>query len=91
MTPAGAGEAELLYRDCDFGAGVTEVTVEVAGEGVVEVVLDGGDKATVLTPAATAGPYDYTTVRAALTTDGVRDVRLRLRGPLRLAHVGFSG
>jgi beta-glucosidase len=91
VTPADAGEAELLYRDCDFGAGVTEVTVEVAGEGVVEVVLDDGDKATVLTPAPTAGPYDYTTVRAALTTDGVRDVRLRLRGPLRLAHVGFSG
>ncbi|WP_371662884.1 glycoside hydrolase family 3 C-terminal domain-containing protein [Streptomyces sp. NBC_00280] len=91
VTPAGAGEAELLYRDCDFGSGVTEVTVEVAGGGAVEVVVDDGDKATVLTPAPTAGPYDYTTVRAPLTTDGVRDVRLRLRGPLRLAHVGFSG
>jgi beta-glucosidase len=91
VTPAGGREAELLYRDCDFGAGVTEVTVEVAGEGVVEVVLDGGDKATVLTPTPTAGPYDYTTARATLTTDGVRDVRMRLRGPLRLARVGFSG
>ncbi|WP_327698016.1 glycoside hydrolase family 3 C-terminal domain-containing protein [Streptomyces sp. NBC_00459] len=91
VTPVGGGEAELLYRDCDFGPGVTEVTVEVAGGGAVEVVVDDGDKATVLTPAPTAGPYDYTTVRATLTTDGVRDVRLRLRGPLRLAHVGFSG
>ncbi|NEA65443.1 glycoside hydrolase family 3 C-terminal domain-containing protein [Streptomyces sp. SID12488] len=91
VTPTGGEEAELLYRDCDFGAAVTEVTVEVAGEGVVEVLLDGDDKPTALTPTPTTGPYDYTTVRATLTTDGVRDVRLRLRGPLRLAHVGFSG
>ncbi|MDW4904397.1 glycoside hydrolase family 3 C-terminal domain-containing protein [Streptomyces sp. ADMS] len=91
VTPAAGGEAELLYRDCDFGAGVTEVTVTVAGEGVVEVVLDGADRAAVLTPTPTPGPYDYTTVRATLAVDGVRDVRLRLRGPLRLAHVGFSG
>ncbi|WP_055533267.1 glycoside hydrolase family 3 C-terminal domain-containing protein [Streptomyces graminilatus] len=94
VTPAGGEEAELLYRDCDFGAGVTDITVEVAGEGVVEIVIAGGDKATVLAAPPTAGPYDYTTVGAALATDGVRevrDVRIRLRGPLRLAHVGFSG
>jgi beta-glucosidase len=30
-------------------------------------------------------------VDAAVTAAGVHDVRLRLRGPLRLAHVGFSG
>ncbi|WP_405822745.1 glycoside hydrolase family 3 C-terminal domain-containing protein [Streptomyces sp. NBC_01390] len=97
VTPAGGKEAELLYRDCDFGAGVAGITVEVAGEGVVEVVLDGDtEAAAVLTPTPTEGPYDYTTVRATLTVDddsvhGVHDVRLRLRGPLRLAHVGFSG
>ncbi|MDQ0933051.1 glycoside hydrolase family 3 C-terminal domain-containing protein [Streptomyces turgidiscabies] len=93
VTPAGGNEAELLYRDCDFGAGVTAITVEVAGKGVVEVVLDGEtEAAAVLTPTPTAGPYDYMTVRASLTADGgVRDVRVRLRGPLRLARVGFSG
>ncbi len=93
VTPAGGNEAELLYRDCDFGSGVTAITVEVAGKGVVEVVLDGeAEAAAELTPTPTAGPYDYTTVRAALTADGgVHDVRLRLRGPLRLARVGFSG
>lgn len=42
VTPADGGTGELLYRDCDFGEGVTEVTVEAAGEGVVEVFLDGG-------------------------------------------------
>ncbi|MGW1718507.1 glycoside hydrolase family 3 C-terminal domain-containing protein [Streptomyces sp. NPDC002156] len=93
VTPTGSGEAELLYRDCDFGAGVTEVTVTTAGEGVVEVevVLDDRAATAVLTPTPTGGPYDYTTGRAALAVDGVRDVRVRLRGPLRLAHVGFSG
>lgn len=93
VTPAGDGQAELLYRDCDFGPGVTEVTVTVAGEGSVEVTVvgDAGEVAAVLTPAPTAGPYDYTTVRAPLTVAGVHDVRLRLRGPLRLAHVDFSG
>lgn len=60
---------------------------------MVEVVLDGeAEAAAVLTPTPTAGPYDYTTVRASLTADGgVHDLRLRLRGPLRLARVGFSG
>jgi len=92
VTPTGNGEAELLYRDCDFGAGVTAVTVTTAGEGAVEVevVLDDRTVVAVLTPTPTGGPYDYTTGRAAFTIDGVRDVRVRLRGPLRLAHVGFS-
>ncbi|MDX3456071.1 glycoside hydrolase family 3 C-terminal domain-containing protein [Streptomyces sp. ME02-8801-2C] len=93
VTPAGGNEAELLYRDCDFGTGVTEITAQVAGKGLIEVLLDGAEEAAaVLTPTPTAGPYDYTTVRASLTVDGgVHDVRLRLRGPLRLARVGFSG
>ncbi|MFF3377891.1 glycoside hydrolase family 3 C-terminal domain-containing protein [Streptomyces sp. NPDC002680] len=95
VTPAGDGEAELVYRDCDFGAEVTEVTVTTAGEGSaeveVEVVLDDRAVTAVLTPTPTGGPYDYTTGRAALAVDGVRDVRVRLRGPVRLAHVGFSG
>ncbi|MEU6227358.1 glycoside hydrolase family 3 C-terminal domain-containing protein [Streptomyces sp. NPDC047042] len=96
VTPAGGNEAELLYRDCDFGTGVTEITAQVAGKGLVEVVLDDEEEAAaVLTPAPTAGPYDYTTVRVPLAIDGgvhgVHDVRLRLRGPLRLARVDFSG
>ena len=92
VTPTGGGTAELTYRHCDFGAGVTEVTVEVAGEGVVELSLDGGPAlAQLALPATTSGPYDYTTLGAGIVVEGVHDVHLKLRGPLRLAHVGFSG
>jgi len=64
----------------------------VAGEGVVELSLDGGPAFAQLTlPAPTSGPYDYTTLGAGIVAEGVHDVHLKLRGPLRLAHVGFSG
>ncbi|QJT04462.1 carbohydrate-binding protein [Streptomyces asoensis] len=94
VTPVAGGTGELLYRACDFGtgAGTTGVTVTVAGSGTVELSLDGGPTLATLTVAAsTPGPYDYVTVDAALTAGGVHDLRLGLRGPLRLAHVGFSG
>ncbi len=92
MTPAHDGTAELVYRDCDFGAGVSEVTAHLAGEGTLELALDGGPVLASLTlDTPTAGPYAYTTVTAGLVAEGVHDVRLALRGPLRLAHVGFSG
>ncbi|WLW51868.1 glycoside hydrolase family 3 C-terminal domain-containing protein [Streptomyces sp. YU58] len=82
---------ELLYRACDFGAGTTEVTVTVAGEGTVELSVDGGPVLAELTASGSGGPYDYTALGAALAVEGVRDLRVGLRGPLRLAHVGFSG
>ncbi|MET9447545.1 glycoside hydrolase family 3 C-terminal domain-containing protein [Streptomyces cinerochromogenes] len=92
VTPAHGGTAELVYRDCDFGAGVSEVSAELAGEGILEVSLDGGPVLAVLAlDTPTAGPYSYTRVTAPLVAEGVHDVRLALRGPLRLAHVGFSG
>ncbi|MEU6374792.1 glycoside hydrolase family 3 C-terminal domain-containing protein [Streptomyces sp. NPDC046909] len=92
VTPVAGRSGELVYRACDFGAGVTEVTVTVAGEGTVEISLDGGPALAVLSPRApTPSPYDYVSLRAAFTASGVHDVRLRLRGPLRLARVGFSG
>ncbi|MFH8803685.1 glycoside hydrolase family 3 C-terminal domain-containing protein [Streptomyces sp. NPDC017936] len=92
VTPVAGGTGELVYRSCDFGTGTGEVTVEVAGEGTVEVCPAGGPAAVVLTlDAPTPGPYDYTTLTAPFAADGVRDLRIRLRGPLRLALVGFSG
>ncbi|MGC0329202.1 beta-glucosidase [Streptomyces sp. SAI-170] len=92
VTAVAGGTGELVYRDCDFGPGVTGVRAEVAGEGTLEVFLDGGPVLAVLTPQTpTSGPYDYVVLDAALVTEGVHDVHLRLRGPLRLAHVGFSG
>ncbi|MFB6844065.1 glycoside hydrolase family 3 C-terminal domain-containing protein [Streptomyces sp. NPDC056373] len=92
VTPGGTEAAELVYRACDFGRGISEVTVEVAGSGTVELSLDGGPALAALSPAApTSGPYDYVSLGAAVAAAGVHDVHLRLRGPLRLAHVGFSG
>ncbi|GHH16430.1 glycoside hydrolase family 3 C-terminal domain-containing protein [Streptomyces lanatus] len=92
VTPAQGRSGELVYRDCDLGAGVTRVTATVSGDGAVEVSLDGGPPLAVLTAEAPDGdPYDYSTRSAGIIAEGVRDVHLRLRGPLRLAHVGFSG
>ncbi|MFD4504161.1 glycoside hydrolase family 3 C-terminal domain-containing protein [Streptomyces sp. NPDC058457] len=92
VTPEGDGPGELVYRDCDFGAGVTEVTVRMSGSGTLELSLDGGPVLAVL-PLAEPTPdrYTYTSLTAGMVTEGVHDVRIRLRGPLRLAHVGFSG
>ncbi|MEU9581754.1 glycoside hydrolase family 3 C-terminal domain-containing protein [Streptomyces chilikensis] len=96
VAPAAGGRAELLYRDCDFGEGVTSVTVTVAGAGTLDVTAapsSGGPAATAtLSPAVpTAGPYDYTTLTAPFTATGVRDVRVTLRGRLRLAGMDFTG
>ncbi|MFI0235589.1 glycoside hydrolase family 3 C-terminal domain-containing protein [Streptomyces sp. NPDC016845] len=76
---------ELLYRACDFGpGGVSGVQVEAAGEGVVEL-----SEGCAVTVPATADSYTYTTVRADFTATGVRDLRVRLRGPVRLARIAF--
>ncbi|WP_406457109.1 glycoside hydrolase family 3 C-terminal domain-containing protein [Streptomyces sp. NBC_00876] len=84
-----AGRNELLYRDCDFGAGVQEVEVSAAGEGDVLITVDG---TTVTVPVpATGGPYDYRTVRAGLSASGTGDLRITLRGTVRLARVAFTG
>ncbi|MFF4572430.1 glycoside hydrolase family 3 C-terminal domain-containing protein [Streptomyces sp. NPDC001410] len=92
VTPAEGGTAELVYRACDFGDGVSEVTAQLAGEGVLELSLDGGPPLAALTLSVpTADAYTYTTLGAGIVTEGVHDVHLRLRGPLRLAQVGFSG
>ncbi|WP_031484993.1 glycoside hydrolase family 3 C-terminal domain-containing protein [Streptomyces bicolor] len=92
VTAAQGRSGELVYRDCDFGDGVAEMTASISGDGVVEISLDGGPALAVLTSkAADASPYDYSTLSAEIIAEGVRDVHIRLRGPLRLAHVGFSG
>ncbi|MEU5767857.1 glycoside hydrolase family 3 C-terminal domain-containing protein [Streptomyces asoensis] len=93
VTPVGGGTGELLYRACDFGpdGATTGVLVTASGAGTVRLSLDGGPVLAELTVDAGAGPYDHVTVGAALAAGGVRDLRVGLRGPLRLAHVGFSG
>ncbi|MFD3821538.1 glycoside hydrolase family 3 C-terminal domain-containing protein [Streptomyces sp. NPDC058625] len=99
VTPVAGQEGELVFRRCDLGNGTTGVSVEVSGEGSVELSLDNGPVLAVLSPREpTSGPYAYVTLEAPLAsaevpvaTAGVHEVRLRLRGALRLARVGFSG
>ncbi|MFF8670382.1 glycoside hydrolase family 3 C-terminal domain-containing protein [Streptomyces sp. NPDC015242] len=92
VTPADPAGGELVYRACDFGSGVSGVTLLVSGSGTVELSLDGGPVLAVLSTAVpTAGPYDYVPLVAAVAAAGVHDLHLGLRGPLRLAHAGFSG
>jgi beta-glucosidase len=91
VTPGNEGNAELVYRGCDFGPATGTVTVEVSGEGSLELALDGGPVIARLDVPATPGPYDYTTVVAPFGATGVHDLHIGLRGPVRLAHVGFSG
>ncbi|WUW20346.1 glycoside hydrolase family 3 C-terminal domain-containing protein [Streptomyces sp. NBC_01463] len=80
---------ELLYRRCDFAAGVRGIEVSAAGEGEVLVTVGG---TTVTVPvAATSGPYDHRTVPAALSARGTGDLRVTLRGTVRLARIGFTG
>lgn len=95
VTPDGE-QGSLLFRRCDLATGVAEVVAEVAGAGTVELSVpagpDGGPSLAVLdVPANGGGPYDYRTLRAALSAEGVRDLRVTLYGPVRLARLDFSG
>ena len=66
----------------------------ISGIGDTAQVASGRVKIRALTEGIrsfTQSPYAYTTLTAPLSASGVHDVRLRLRGPLRLARVGFSG
>ncbi|OLZ74375.1 sugar hydrolase [Streptomyces sp. IMTB 2501] len=92
VAPVAGRRGELLFCDCDFGKGATGITVEAAGEGTVELSLGDGPVLTVLTLSpGTAGPRDYATVSApVVVAAGVHDVRLGLRGPVRLARIAFS-
>ncbi|MEV0090755.1 glycoside hydrolase family 3 C-terminal domain-containing protein [Streptomyces sp. NPDC050738] len=89
VTATEGAEAELVFRACDFGAGVTRAVFTVSGEGSVEAEVAETTAHADVPP--TAGPYDYTTVESEFEASGVQELRLRLRGSVRLAHIGFSG
>ncbi|MBT2440497.1 glycoside hydrolase family 3 C-terminal domain-containing protein [Streptomyces sp. ISL-36] len=102
VTPAGAGaegesasaadaEGELVFQRCDFGDGATEVAVEVAGAGRVELSLDGRTVLAGIDVPETGGRYDYTTLGAGILARGVGDLHIRLRGRVRLARIDFAG
>ncbi|WP_327165380.1 glycoside hydrolase family 3 C-terminal domain-containing protein [Streptomyces zaomyceticus] len=92
VTPADPGtEGRLVHRACDLSDGVTEAALTVAGEGSVELSLADG---TVLARAEvppTGGPYAYTVLGVPLVLRDVVDLHVGLRGPVRLAHIGFAG
>ncbi|MGW7084384.1 glycoside hydrolase family 3 C-terminal domain-containing protein [Streptomyces sp. NPDC054871] len=88
VRPRDGGTGELLFRACDFGDGVRDVSVEVAGGGAVDLI--SGSTATTVTVPATGGVYDYASHTSGFTAAGVRDLRVRLRGPLRLARITFT-
>lgn len=88
VRPLDDGTGELLFHACDFGDGVSGVSVEAAGSGAVDLI--SGSTATTVTVPATGGTYDYATLTSGFTAFGVRDLRVRLRGPLRLARLTFT-
>ncbi|WP_031085557.1 glycoside hydrolase family 3 C-terminal domain-containing protein [Streptomyces sp. NRRL WC-3549] len=79
---------ELCYLDCDFGSGVHGLTLTASGAGSVAVEA-GGARADVTVPD-TGGAYAFRTVEAAFGPHGVHDVRVTLRGTVRLARLGFT-
>ncbi|WP_447041256.1 glycoside hydrolase family 3 C-terminal domain-containing protein [Streptomyces sp. DSM 118878] len=85
------GTGELHFHACDFGegTGTVTVTVEAAGEGAVDLIA--GSTATTVTVPPTGGVYDYTRCVSGFAVSGVRDLRVRLRGPVRLTHLSFTG
>jgi beta-glucosidase len=88
-----ADPGELLYHSCDFGRQRSlHATLTVAGSGTVTLRASGpGASPVTVEVPPTEGPYDYTTLHTPVFAEGVRDLRVELRGPLRLAHIGFSG
>ncbi|ARQ68213.1 glycoside hydrolase family 3 protein [Streptomyces marincola] len=87
---------ELLFRSCDFGDSTGSVRLRAAreepGTATVTVeVLGTGSRAELRVPS-TGDRYAWTTVTAALpgAPGGVRDVRLTLRGPVRVDRLDFS-
>ncbi|CAL9335265.1 glycoside hydrolase family 3 C-terminal domain-containing protein [Streptomyces sp. enrichment culture] len=93
VTPAGGGAGELLYRRCDFGpTGVRTAVLEVAGAGTVALSLADGTPLARAEAAVPDPPYTYAPLEIPLTATavGVQDLRVTLRGGLRLAALHFT-
>jgi beta-glucosidase len=93
----GEAGAELVFRRCDFGGGLAAVAFSAAAEGgpgtVGFALADGGTLTVEVRVAETADRYAYTEVAASLAplaAHGVRDLRVTLRGPVRLADLRFG-
>lgn len=89
VAPSSATEpGELRFRDCDFGDGVGAVTLTASGEGSVVVAADGHETEVLLT--STGGPYAFHAVQGVFRPRGVGELRVTLRGSVRLARLGFA-
>ncbi|MFF5425306.1 MULTISPECIES: glycoside hydrolase family 3 C-terminal domain-containing protein [unclassified Streptomyces] len=92
VTPLSPGAGgRLVHRACDFGDGVTEVALSVAGEGEVVLSLPDGTVLARVPVPPTGGPYAYRTLGAPIALQDVVDLHTELHGPLRLAHLSFAG
>ncbi|WP_062206018.1 glycoside hydrolase family 3 C-terminal domain-containing protein [Streptomyces sp. NBRC 109706] len=91
-----ARPAVLHFRACDLGAGVTSGTVHVAGVGGAAATVELADaEAGVLatwTVPDTGDRYRYApvTVDLAHPVAGVRELRLTLRGGVRVTRIAFD-
>lgn len=104
VTPAGDEPGVLVFRGCDLGTGPDQVTVTAALEGPPdgapagaprgEVVLQvpGTDFRAAVPVPPTGGRYVYDAVRHPLADApaGVRELRVTLRGPVRLHRLDFA-
>ncbi|WP_145788485.1 glycoside hydrolase family 3 C-terminal domain-containing protein [Kitasatospora atroaurantiaca] len=86
---------QLLFQDTDFGSGATSVTLTVArtAPGGASVEIHVGGAVTTAPVPPTGGRHAWTDVTVDLTepVSGVQDLRLTLRGELRLAEIAFAG
>ncbi|MFF0075836.1 glycoside hydrolase family 3 C-terminal domain-containing protein [Streptomyces sp. NPDC005494] len=86
VTPADAGqEGELVYTACDFGEGVVGLAFLLAGAGSLSATA-GGQSLEVQVQDE-GGPYAYRTLTTALALEGVRELRIRIEGSVRLARI----
>uniref|UniRef100_A0AAU1M0I7 Glycoside hydrolase family 3 C-terminal domain-containing protein n=1 Tax=Streptomyces sp. NBC_00148 TaxID=2903626 RepID=A0AAU1M0I7_9ACTN len=78
-------EGQLVYRACDFGEGVAGLRLLASGEGTVTV--DAGGLGLEIQVPASGSPYDYRTFEALAGIGGVRELRIGLKGSVRLARI----
>ncbi|MGW6390443.1 glycoside hydrolase family 3 C-terminal domain-containing protein [Streptomyces sp. NPDC055103] len=92
VTPADPSvPGHLTYGDCDFATGAGEVAVTVAGEGSLDLTRADGTLLARVEVPDTGGPYAYRTLATPLLAADVTDFHVTLHGPLRLAHMAFTG
>ncbi|WP_457540489.1 glycoside hydrolase family 3 C-terminal domain-containing protein [Streptomyces filamentosus] len=98
VTAAGSGEV-TFYAGADADPGTTPFSRKAVAAGTDTGAGSGGAAVTGTAPSPLArltvgptdGPYAYVTVGASCHVRDVTDLRVELRGNVRLARVGFAG